>query len=194
MAQAFAEPNEADLDHLISSDDPVISAFTRWLATEAGPDDRHRVAAGWNWDAGEDPLWWIVTRPDCDKATALMVLWKTGPNHQLDPMAWDTADHDEHDLYHTIRSRWSAGFYTRSELAFDFRRDVYLSDLVACHRRFGDAVELVMPPDMRVLEGRRLDALCFVEGIPARFWDAADDDADFDEDEGWEPEEEAMRG
>lgn len=189
MAQAFAEPNETNLDHLILSDDPVISAFTRWLVTEAGPDDWHRVAVGWNWDAGEDPLWWIVTQPDCDKATALTVLWKTGSSYQ----PGDTGDEDEHDLYHTIRSQWEAGFYTRSELAFDFRRDVYLSDLVACHRRFGAAVETVMPADMRQLEGRRLDALGCVEGIPARFWDLAEDDDECDEDEDWNEDEELMR-
>ncbi|MBW4022181.1 MAG: DUF4274 domain-containing protein [Proteobacteria bacterium] len=191
MGQAIAEPSEGDLDHLILSDDPVISAFTRWLVTEAGPDDWHRVASGWNWDAGEDPLWWIATRPDCDKATALMMLWKTAANHPTGDTGEDCADDDEHDLNQAIRSRWDSGFYVRSELSFDFRRDVYLSDLVACHRHFGDAVEMIMPPDMRQLEGRILETFGCVEGIPARFWDLAEEDDDFGEDETWEPEAEA---
>jgi Domain of unknown function (DUF4274) len=178
MSQIFAEPDEANLDHLMFSDDPVISAFARWLVMEAEPDDWHLVAAGWDWDEGEDPLWWIVTRPRCDKATALMVFWGTKPHHYLGLPDRDTMDAEEHDLYHAIRARWAAGFYTRSEIAFDVREDAYPIDFVAHRHRFGEQVDAAMPPGMRHLDGRRLVSQGFVEGIPARFRDA---DETFDE-------------
>jgi hypothetical protein len=180
MGQIFAEPDEANLDHLIFSDDPVISAFTQWLVQEAGPDDWHLVADGWNWDEGEDPLWWIVTRPNCDRATALRIFWGTKPYHYLGLPPWEATDADEYDLYHTIRARWAAGFYTRSELAFDMERDGYPIDLAAHRRRFGAAVDAVMPPGMRSLNGRRLISTGFIKGIPARFWEV---DEPFDEDD-----------
>ena len=88
MSQRFAEPDEANLDHLMFSDDPLISAFARWLVQESEPDDWHLVVEGWDWDRGEDPLWWIVTRPNCDRATALMVFWGTKPYHYLGLPGW----------------------------------------------------------------------------------------------------------
>jgi len=180
MSEIFAVPDEANLDHLMFSDDPVTSAFARWLVLEARPDDWHLVADGWNWDKGEDPLWWIVTRPDCDKATALIIFWGTKPHHYLGLPGWETIDVEEHDLYHAIRARWAAGFYTRSELAFDLAHDGYPIDLAAYRRRFGQDVDAAMPPDMRHLSGRRLISTGFIEGIPARFWEAEEA---FDEDD-----------
>jgi hypothetical protein len=183
MTETFVEPEEANLDHLVFGHDPVISAFARWLETEAGPDAWHCVAEGWNWDAGEDPLWWIVTRPDCDRATALMVFWKTVPYHYLGRQPWETTEPVDYDLYHTIRARWAGGFYTRAELAFDCERDVYPVDFDRHRRSFGDEVDQVMPPEMRRLDGRRLDTRDYIEGIPSRFWDAEDDYEDEDGDE-----------
>jgi hypothetical protein len=180
MTERFAEPEEANLDHLIFGHDPVISAFARWLETEAGPDDWHCVAETWNWDAGEDPLWWIVTRPDCDRATALMVFWKSGPHHYLGRDRWENVHADDYDLYHTIRARWAAGCYTRSELAFDCETDGHAVDVVALRRSFGDEVDRVMPLAMRRLAGRRLDARDYIEGLPSRFWDVEED---YDEDD-----------
>jgi hypothetical protein len=180
MSQRFAEPDEANLDHLMFSDDPVISAFARWLVQESEPDDWHLVVEGWDWDRGEDPLWWIVTRPNCDRATALMVFWGTKPYHYLGLPGWETMDPEDYDLYHTIRARWAAGFYTRSELAFDVEEDAYPIDFAAHRQRFGPAVDAVMPPSMRYLSGRRLSNMDFVDGIPTRFWDV---DEPFDEED-----------
>jgi hypothetical protein len=180
MSQIFAVPDEANLEHLMFSDDPVVSAFARWLVLVSGPDDWHRVADGWNWDRGEDPLWWIVTRPNCDRATALMIFWGTKPYHYLGHPPWEAVDMEDHDLYHAIRARWAAGFYTRSEIAFVVGRDTYPIDFAPHRRRFGPEVDAVMPPGMRHLSGRRLPGIDCPEGIPARFW--ALDEA-FDEDD-----------
>ncbi len=182
MKQIFAEPDEANLDHLIFSDDPVISAFAQWLVTEAEPDDWHRVADGWNWDRGEDPLWWIVTRPNCDKATALMVFWLTKPYQHLGQPAWEAMDVEDYDLYHTIRARWAAGFYTRSELAYDTEHDADPIDFAAYKRRYGNEVDAVMPPGMRYLNGRRIIGMGFKEGIPLAFWDVDEPFEEEDED------------
>jgi hypothetical protein len=186
MTLTFAEPEDANLDHLIFGHDPVIRAFARWLETESGPDDWHCVAAGWNWDAGEDPLWWIVTRPDCDRATALMVFWKAGPYHYIGCPPAESVNADDIDLYHAIRARWAAGYYTRSELAFDCETDVHAIDFAGQQRDFGDAVNQVMPLDMRRVAGRRLDARDYIEGVPSRFWDIEED---YEDEEGDEAED-----
>jgi hypothetical protein len=182
MSLIFDEPEEADLDHLTRSDDPTIAGFARWLVEESGPDDWHLVAQGWNWDHGEDPLWWIVTRPNCDKATALEVFWTSNPYRYVGLPGWETIDGDEDELYQVIRTRWAGGFYTRSELAFDVATDHPSIDFAAYAARLGEAYDRVMPPDMRQVEGRLLENEDFIEGIPERFWVSDDEDEDEDRD------------
>ena len=180
MKHFFAVPDEVNLDHLIFSDDPVISAFAQWLTLEAGPDEWHLVADDWDWERGEDPLWWIVTRPNCDRATALTVFWATNPQQYLGCPLWQATDVDGYDLCHTIRTRWAAGLYTRSEIAFDIDDRPDPIDFAAYRQRYGQEIDVVMPPDMRRLKGRRLVDMDYVDGIPTRFWEA---DAPFDEEE-----------
>ena len=43
------------------------------------PDDWHRVADVHNWDDPLDVLYWIVSQPNCDKATARLIFWKGEP-------------------------------------------------------------------------------------------------------------------
>lgn len=160
-----------------AGDDEIGARFTAWLATGATPEDWHRVALSWNWDQGSDPLWWMIVRPGCDKATALVVFWGAQPGHYLDVAdraALPPGDADGFDLTREIRTRWMDGFYTRSELAFELEQDVGAVDFAALEARFGARLAAGIPPVMRgPLAGRRLDASGFIEGIPARFWPEA---------------------
>lgn len=65
--------------------------FQRQMAFLAvrSPDDWHRYADNLNWDDRLDGLYWIVSQPDCDKATAVMTFWKG------EPTGYDWQDCDE---------------------------------------------------------------------------------------------------
>ncbi len=156
--------------------DPTVSAFAAWLVAESGPDDWHRSMMGWNWDADPEIIRWIVAQPRCDKATALMVFWKGQPEYYL-PFA-DRGDVpgcnlEGLDLIEDVRGRWTGGFYTRSELAFDLADDAWPRDFTALDAEFGDRARDLLPLDMRApLPGRRLEDVDGPEGIPRRFWPA----------------------
>lgn len=89
----------------------------------SSPDDWHRYAFFHNWDERLDGLFWIVSQPECDRATALLIFWKG------EPTGYDYEDDDEtmgDDIYAVapmlryITERFHTTGYTRSEIAYDF--------------------------------------------------------------------------
>jgi hypothetical protein len=90
------------------------------------PDDWHRYAWHHNWDERLDGLFWIVSQPDCDKATATMIFWKGCPT------GYDYEDDDEpmgDDVYAVapmlryISERFNTTGYPRAEISYDFLKD-----------------------------------------------------------------------
>ena len=126
-----------------------------------GPDGWHRIALYGNWDFIEPEVWrWIVTRPDCDRATALAIFWQAQPDYYVaftDRESVPPVNRDGFDLITLIRHRWLAGAYTRAELAFDRNRDSAPVDMAALERRHGAGVARIIPASMRMsLPGRRI--------------------------------------
>lgn len=126
-----------------------------------GPDGWHRIALHGNWDFIEPEVWrWIVSQPDCDRATALTIFWKAQPDFYLeyeDRESVPAFARDDFELVSLIRERWLAGAYRRSELAFDRDRDFAPVDLAAIDRRWGARAAALIPASMRAsLDGRRL--------------------------------------
>jgi len=131
-----------------------------WAASR-DPDDWHRLALFGNWDYLEPALLRrIAEQPNCDRATALALFWKSEPEYYLpfaDRAAVPEVNRDGYDLIVLIRERWQAGAYTRAELAFDRERDAWPLDFAALERQFGARVEQFMPRSMRgPLPGRRV--------------------------------------
>jgi|GEM_PF-3942120 len=128
---------------------------------EMGPDGWHRIALYANWDFTEPEVWrWIVSQPDCDRATALAIFWKAAPAYYVqfaDRESVPAVNREGFDLISLIRGRWLAGAYTRSELAFDLQNDAGSVDLAELERLHGERLEQAIPASMRVdLPGRRI--------------------------------------
>lgn len=151
-------------------------SFAAWLRDEAGPDERHWVAQNWNWDLGEEVLYWIVSRPDCDRATALDVFWNGQPEYFLrfggDRSNVDDFSKDGFDLVSEISTRWQHGAYTRAELEFDPPHwEVTLRSVPESRAKYGELVDRLIPPSMlQRLPGRKIAPDGQQEGIPNRFW------------------------
>lgn len=171
-------PHADLLRPIADDDDEVVAAFAAWLLDDpdAGPDDWHRFALGANWDFSADIMPWIVLQPDCDRATAALLFWKSQPDYYL-----DFADRSEippfnlegYDLIQTIRERWTQGLYTRAELALDLGEDYAPIDTAALQRRAGPRFAELFPPDLHgPFPGRRLTLDDTIDGIPNRFWPA----------------------
>ena len=164
------------IDSYVSAgDDGVVEAeFYKWLAFgDADPDDWHRFAMEGNWDFHDPAVYqWIVSQPDCDKATALLYFWKAQPEYELEyPDASNAHDREGYALINFIRERWLAASYVRSELEFSREKDLWPLDFASLDDRFGRASKELLPESMRVsLAGRRLDTDDLIEGVPSRFW------------------------
>lgn len=125
------------------------------------PDDWHRLALFANWDFVEPALFRrIAAQPDCDRATALALFWKSRPDYYLafaDRPAVPAVNRESYDLLVLIRERWQAGGYRRAELGFDREHDAGPLDFAELERRFGARVDQFMPGSMRgPLPGRRV--------------------------------------
>ena len=97
--------------------------FAEWLQ-KGSPADWHQAADNWNWDYGLAPLQWIVSQPDCDLATALLIYYRGEPSYYL---RWSPADCPEHaregcELLTTIRQRVAAADF-QQRFAFNARSD-----------------------------------------------------------------------
>jgi hypothetical protein len=102
-------------------DQALVQKQIEFLKT-ASPDDWHRIADEHNWDTRLDILYWIVSQPECDKATALLIFWKG------EPIGHDFEDEQEkmgvesyavEPMLKYIVQRFNLAGYTRSEIAFD---------------------------------------------------------------------------
>lgn len=87
------------------------------------PDDWHRYAFFHNWNERLDGLFWIVSQPQCDKATALLIFWKgepTGYDYEGDDEAMGDDVYAVAPMLRYISERFNTGGYARSEIAYDF--------------------------------------------------------------------------
>jgi uncharacterized protein DUF4274 len=89
---------------------------------QATPEDWHQVAWSWNWDAGEEPLLWIIRQPNCDRGTALLIYWYAGPRYLAQYASRDEVPSYEvegYDLVMEIEAAYLAGRYANVQIAFD---------------------------------------------------------------------------
>ena len=91
-----------------------------WLK-EQDPDVWHATIDHLNWDNSVPTVKWIVSQPQCDKATAAKVFWLADPAFFACHIAsgqgvpsWS----ESWPLIETILEKWRSGFYKRAELAW----------------------------------------------------------------------------
>jgi Domain of unknown function (DUF4274) len=145
-----------------------------WLATQ-DPDEWHCVAASWNWDRGHQPLQWIIRQEACDRATALLVFWRTDPSYYLPYGHRDDVpdpNKETYDLLCEIRANWIKGQYRRSEIAYDPSADGFARSMDAERASLGDDLKFIFPRDMESAQpGRSLDTSQYRDGLPPEIAD-----------------------
>lgn len=114
-AQVLEERNTLNQEE---HDDELDAIFERFYSWVLGDTERmHRVALGWNWDAGEDILWRIINDPNCDVGTALYILsigeaatYMGAEKEKYSPFTWE--------LHAQILDNFQKEFYTLRTYAF----------------------------------------------------------------------------
>jgi len=153
----------------------VDRALIDWLK-EQNPDNWHRVAISWNWDWGFFVLVWIVSQPDCDKATAQHLFVLTNPDYFLRFRTRDAMLGSERvniegfDFLKLLAGRWSEGVYRRSEIAtMDdlLKVQSYRQAYRETEAPYKDRLPWVVNDEIfEVFKGRVIDASDYQEGIP----------------------------
>ncbi|NOT73132.1 MAG: DUF4274 domain-containing protein [Hyphomicrobium sp.] len=99
-----------------------------WLKAN-GPREWHCVATSWNWDMYHEPLHWILDQPNCDRGTAVTLLWLADPTWYLQ---WSSREEvmiaqpyniEGFDMVTKIVKNWERGFIRDANL---FRRTTIL--------------------------------------------------------------------
>ena len=91
--------------------------------------ERHQLALGLNWDSNLSVLKWIVNDSATDKATALLIYWKSAPRWRkryagrdevLSECAWEIG---EFDLVEETEKLFLSEFYRNHQFSFDPAND-----------------------------------------------------------------------
>ena len=103
--------------------------------TIVNPVEYHLIAGNYNWDDGAEVLTWIIESPLCDKGTALMIFWRAQPDFYTQFLSVEEADYEAevYQLVRAIMSKWEAGFYQTSHIAYDPTADPMAGDIAAHH-------------------------------------------------------------
>ena len=151
------------------------------------PDDWHVIAETWNWGDELDVLYWIVSQPDCDKATALTTFWKgepTGYDYETEDEQMGANPYHVAPMLRYISERFNTSGYPRSEIAFKYHmaggaakaatlspeQQRSIEELVERQRDLPDS-KVKLHPDMMVasLPGRKVRSSNLYEAFPAYF-------------------------
>jgi Domain of unknown function (DUF4274) len=154
-----------------------------WLLERSTPDEWHHIALQANCDSIDPEIFqWIASRPNCEKATALVLFWMSQPEYYLtigrDRDALNESMNPDHvtdllkrfDMIEHIRMRWMAGGYLQSSISFDYDRDVRTSEFGKIDAEFGDLALEYLPLEMRCpLPGRQPSELSLSDDYPEEF-------------------------
>lgn len=136
------------------------------------PDLWHRFADGVNWDTSLEGLYWVVSQPECDRATAAMIFWKgvpSGYDYEDDDQRMGDDPHAVEPLLKHIAERFNTTGFQRSEIAYHFAkshgidadnpniamfRQMRLNDIEAIRERQADHPDpsIRLHPDLMQLE------------------------------------------
>ncbi|MEZ5985431.1 MAG: DUF4274 domain-containing protein [Hyphomonas sp.] len=151
--------DDLDLDEKTRLDTTIA-----WLKNN-GPDDWHRAALDFNWNAPLYLLDWIVRQPDCDIATALTIFWKGEPEFFLEEEGSKERKPNGFSYLNRkicagIAQRVATGAYTRSQIAFtpDTWTKKAFVDLAAAAKDLSNPNIHVVPDLIRKRRGRNVEA------------------------------------
>ena len=138
-------------------DDEALDDFFEEVLLKRIPDLSpkvwHQMVMEWNWDAYPSFLDWLIANPKTDKATILMIYWKSEPRHN-----------NASDFVEKIEQQYLNGFYKQSNFLFNPKDDVG-EDWTAIS---SDAYTRKIPDIMlQKVEGEKIpEPDHFIEGIP----------------------------
>ena len=138
------------------------------------PEIWHKIALAWNWDNGITPLTWTISQPTCDKGTALLIYWRSGPGYMAKYKTRnDVPEYEQtlYDLIAEIERKYVNGFYKTEAFAFDPQLDQG-TDWTTQYVSYPQNKEI--PPVMyETTKGTQVTSEFVNEGYPPEVWEEA---------------------
>jgi hypothetical protein len=112
----------------------------------------HQMVMGWNWDNNTDFLDWLIDNPKTDKATILMIYWKSVPNERSKNKK-------------VIEERYN-NFYNNQKIAYNPKDDEgtdWISEII----NYDNSINTIPEIMFQKLEGKNINyPKDFIEGLP----------------------------
>ncbi|MEM1162152.1 MAG: hypothetical protein AAGJ28_14550 [Pseudomonadota bacterium] len=147
--------------------------FFPWLKRQS-PDDWH-VAVECGFNGTDDDLMWIISQPDCDRATAAVVFSRAfagyGGDYYLQRAAQSTARKARPLLFEEIGRKWNAGAYAGHRFAWDLDLWIleYRDDFLKIRDSDVASDWLIDPDDLVAREGSTPDSAFYFGDQTAYF-------------------------
>jgi len=139
----------------------------------ASVEERHAVALSWNYDQGYEAPAWICSRPDCDRGTAVRVLWGLHPEFGLEQILngaeLDGFFKNDADLITLIVNRALAGNYEIANLSSNgFPLDYEVHEYQQSLTKLAPEKQpwKIVAKFMGQVQGREVDLSGYQGGIP----------------------------
>ena len=138
------------------------------------PEMWHQIAWNWNWDNGIEPLKWIISQPNCDKGTALLIYWYSAPRFDAQYASREEVDKyelDKYDFTKEIENKYVSGFYQKENFSFDPHNDEG-HDWTTEYSNY--PLKQPIPEIMyQATKGKKLTKMRLDEGYPPEVWKEA---------------------
>ena len=108
---SFKTEAEKILNRKLKDDETLDDFFEEVLlklVSNLSPKIWHQMVMEWNWDSYTSFLNWLIENPKTDKATILMIYWKSTPRYNEDI-----------DFIEKIEKQYLNGFYKQSNFLFN---------------------------------------------------------------------------
>lgn len=150
--------------------DKINEALIKYLKKNT-PREWHQTANGWNWDSNLDVLKWIIFQKECDKATALLIYWRSIPHwtHQYLSEKEVRGEKDLYNLNFLVEKNYMSGFYTYENIRFDPNNDNGFD----WTREYQDLPQKQKIPEVmfKAISGVVLPKAELIEGYPKEIYD-----------------------
>ncbi len=153
---AFKTEAEKILNRKLRDDETLDDFFEEVLLKlipNLSPETWHQMVMEWNWDSYSSFLNWLIKNPKTDKATVLMIYWKSAPRYNKD-----------FGLVEKIEKQYLNGFYKQSNFLFNPKDDVGEDWTVISSDSYDRKIPDIM---LKKVEGKKIaEPNDFIEGIP----------------------------
>lgn len=148
---------------------------------DKNPNLWHQMAMEWNWDSSSVFLNWLVDNPKTDKATALMIYWKSAPrywkkfldrNDVISKKEYGLADFE---FVEKVENNILNDFYQECNFEFDPKNDEQNYDWT---NDYADEITVRNIPEIlfEKIKGQKVEEPeNFTEGMPPELYEMQDE-------------------